>query len=368
MRFVKTDELKDGLKLAKPIYNKKGVLLYERGSKLTGQGISAVQNFGLMGVYVLDPAEPPAPMTPEERDFERFQAVSEIKLMVEMAEMIRTGQGKKMRDLAEAYFIECSRATMPISFVQNLRSVEDYVVKHSANVALLSALISRTMGMYIQEQTDVILAALLHEVGKFKLPPILLSKKKYDEKDIEQLKALEMGGFDIIGECFMSMPAIRRTVVQTFKHLDALDKEEEKENGKMVDTAKVMAVAETFDRLTAVSFTGEPISYISALRYMLDKPEWFDRDVVMALSRSIVFLREGTAVTLTDGKEALVLAPNREDMFKPIVLIFEGNKAVDLSRTAIFRGLEVKDTIKTFDSRYVMDSATIEELKQGVAE
>ena len=39
MRFVKTDDLKPGMRLARPIYNKNGVLLYERNTKLSVQGI-----------------------------------------------------------------------------------------------------------------------------------------------------------------------------------------------------------------------------------------------------------------------------------------------------------------------------------------
>ena len=58
MIFVKADELKKGMRLAKPIYNKNGVMLYERDSRLTEQGIISIQNFGLIGIYVLEPAEP----------------------------------------------------------------------------------------------------------------------------------------------------------------------------------------------------------------------------------------------------------------------------------------------------------------------
>ena len=47
MIFVKADELKKGMRLAKPIYNKNGVMLYERDSRLTEQGIISIQNFGL---------------------------------------------------------------------------------------------------------------------------------------------------------------------------------------------------------------------------------------------------------------------------------------------------------------------------------
>ena len=40
MQFVKTADLKPGMRLAKPIYNRMGVLLYERDTRLTIQGIN----------------------------------------------------------------------------------------------------------------------------------------------------------------------------------------------------------------------------------------------------------------------------------------------------------------------------------------
>ena len=74
MIFVKADELKKGMRLAKPIYNKNGVMLYERDSRLTEQGIVSIQNFGLIGIYVLEPAEPVPPMSAEDIEFERYSA------------------------------------------------------------------------------------------------------------------------------------------------------------------------------------------------------------------------------------------------------------------------------------------------------
>ena len=50
MKFVKTDELKEGMRLAKPIYNKNGILLYDRNTKLTLPGINSIRNFGLIGM------------------------------------------------------------------------------------------------------------------------------------------------------------------------------------------------------------------------------------------------------------------------------------------------------------------------------
>jgi len=56
MLFIKSDDLKPGMRLAKPIYNKSGVMLYERNSKLSSQGIVSIINFGLIGVYILEAA------------------------------------------------------------------------------------------------------------------------------------------------------------------------------------------------------------------------------------------------------------------------------------------------------------------------
>ena len=53
MQFVKTADLKPGMRLAKPIYNKMGVLLYERDTLLTMQGINSIENFGLIGILFL---------------------------------------------------------------------------------------------------------------------------------------------------------------------------------------------------------------------------------------------------------------------------------------------------------------------------
>ena len=58
MLFVKVDELKPGMRLGKPIYNKNGVLLYDRDTKLTMQAIYGIKNFRLLGLYILEPAEP----------------------------------------------------------------------------------------------------------------------------------------------------------------------------------------------------------------------------------------------------------------------------------------------------------------------
>ena len=62
MQFFPVTQLKTGMRLAKPIYNKSGVLLYDREHELTENAISSINNFGLIGLYILEPAEPAPPI------------------------------------------------------------------------------------------------------------------------------------------------------------------------------------------------------------------------------------------------------------------------------------------------------------------
>lgn len=139
MLFVKTEDLKPGMRLAKPIYNRNGVMLYERNSKITSQGIISVNNFGLIGIYILEPAEPVPPMSEDDIEFERFQAMSifEIKEILDAY-----SEGKKENNMYQfinqllknmVHFIirltlyRISEAMMTMCI--NIHSIQQYCVR-----------------------------------------------------------------------------------------------------------------------------------------------------------------------------------------------------------------------------------------------
>ena len=72
MQYVKINHVRPGMRLARPIYNKNGVMLYERDTRLTSQGISSIGKFGLWGLYILEPAEPVPPLSEEDVELDAF--------------------------------------------------------------------------------------------------------------------------------------------------------------------------------------------------------------------------------------------------------------------------------------------------------
>lgn len=357
MLFVKTDDLKVGMRLAKPIYNKKGVLLYERDSKLTTQGIASVKNFGLIGIYILEPAEPLPPMTEDDIAFERFQAVSIFSIQDELRYILSNGRQSKMFVFVDNLMSEYGRLNRKINFVQNLRSKEDFIYKHSLNVAILCALITHKLNLRLDEQRDVIIAAIIHDIGKLNVPKSLIEKKDRTEEDKFEMKRYEREGVRLSEDAFASIPNIKRMVSQAFSEYDAFARGD-KEVHKLVLGSRILIVANDYDKLTAMSNYMEPKSEIATLKYLREHPEMYDKQIVEALEDSINFLSDGCCVELSNGEKGLVLAANNEDVLKPTVLCFKDNSIINLAYES---RIEVKDVMKTLDNRYVMDPGMLEQ-------
>ncbi len=359
MLFVKAEDLKVGMRLAKPIYNKKGVLLYERDSKLTEQGIASVKNFGLIGIYILEPAEPLPPMTNDDIAFEKFQAVAVFTIADELQYVLQHGRQSKMYTFAENIIKEYGRLNHKINFVQNLRSKEDFIYKHSLNVAILCAMIGHKMGLRYEEHRDLIIAALIHDIGKLNVPKALLDKKDRTPEDKYEMKRLEKDGVRLSEDAFAATPNIKRMVSQAFSEYDAFERGE-KEASKLVIGSRILIVANDYDKLTAMSNYMEPKSEIATLKQMLKHPEMYDPQVLDALIQSIHFLPNGCCVELSNGEKGLVLQANESDVLRPMVLCFSDNSIVNLAMTGLYGDLEVKDIMKTLDNRYVIDTKTID--------
>lgn len=355
MLFVKRDDLKVGMRLARPIYNKDGVLLYERNSKLTLQGIVSIKNFGLIGIFVLEPAEPVPPMTQADIDFERFQTMCVFSIREELETILQTRRLSKLPSIAANIIKNYGHMDKKINFVQNLRSKEDYIYKHSLNVAILCAMITHAMNLRVDEQVETVQAAIVHDLGKLTVPKNIMGKDTLSAEEQELVRSAEVQGYDLIDIVFSSSPNIKRICAQAQRTLASLDTQQDLTTMKRVNGARVLAVAETYDTMTAMQVEKDPESEVGALKHLLAHPEVYDSRVVNGLIKSINILAPGTSVELNTGDKALVLAANEQNILEPMILMFGDNSIVDLSDREMFDDLEIKDIMKTMDNRHVMD-------------
>ncbi len=359
MLFIKTEELKVGMRLARPVYNKNGVLLYERNSKLTVQGVNSIKNFGIIGIFILEPAEPVPPMTRDDIAFERFQTMEVFAIQEELTKVLTTRKTDKLQVIVADIIRNYGRLDRKINFIQSLRSAEDRIYKHSLNVSILCAVMCHKLNVPLKNQTEIISAAVLHAIGELSID-LSTVKNKEEYQKIE--RHAKQAGFPIIEDATIVNPGIKRTCVQAQRGMDDWN-EKIHTNSKMIEGAKILLVAEMFDEMTAMQFDRNPESEVLAIKTLLCNEEYFDQEVVMALVHSIYILSPGVCVELNTGEKGLVLSENHKDVLRPMILGFNSNRIYDLSNLNAFSDLEIVDIMKTMDNRHIMD---IEALKDYI--
>lgn len=359
MRFVKKEDLKTGMRLARPIYNKKGVLLFERDSRLTQQAIESVHNFGLLGIYVLDPAEPLPPLSDEDIEFERFQTVSVSSIREEITKVL-TGSGRsKLEYTIGTLTSKYGHLDKKIHFYQYLRSEDDYVYRHVFNVAVLCTMITHRLNVKLEDQRVIISAAILHDLGKLQMSSKkLFATGNVDTRMREALNIQNNMG-DLIENLGVDGIGIRRICSQFVRiQMDMLNGEKTIPLQKITLGTRILLVANRYDELTAMDLTGKAQTEVKALQEFREKPEIYDPEVVKALTQSVHILFPGVGVILEDGRKALVIKANDDDVLRPVILGFDDNKVLNLG---LFdnRKIKIVDIMKTLDNRYIMDMDTV---------
>ena len=140
MQYIKINHVRPGMRLARPIYNKNGVMLYERDTRLTPQGITSIEKFGLWGLYILEPAEPVPPLSDEDVELERFLTVSTFQLKDDLTLLLNNMKPQNIQSMAKEILRKFGNSENKLHFAATLRSNGDYVYKHCLNTAILAAM------------------------------------------------------------------------------------------------------------------------------------------------------------------------------------------------------------------------------------
>lgn len=358
MLFVKTSDLKQGMRLAKPVYNKKGVLLYGRDTKLTEQGIASIKNFDLIGIYVLEPAEPLPPMTDDDIEFERFQTMAVFSIKEDMQLILSKEVPVNLNKLADLIISNYGRGNKKISFTQNLRSPGDYVYKHSLNVAILAALISGQTRESFAEQREIVISALLHDLGKLTISDYLACKDDPNDDEQAIIKRAITDGYNLL-EYSEITASTKRMVGQFQREAYSLGSNiYEGRDKNLSGGTKILMIADEYDKLTAMKIDESPMSEIAVLKKLMSDDE-FDPKIVNALTDSINIVVPGVCIELTNGEKGLVIKENDENLLKPIVLGFNTNRIYNLEQTN--DSIQIKDIMKTMDNRIVVNQDLLRE-------
>ena len=106
-----------------------------------------------------------------------------------------------------------------VNHYSDLRLLGDYEICHPINVAIMSGMIAKKMDFEKDFISDIILAGVLHDIGKYKIPNAFEPASTLSNIDTEKLKTHTIIGHNILKE--MNLPdRICNVALQHHEHND----------------------------------------------------------------------------------------------------------------------------------------------------
>jgi HD-GYP domain-containing protein (c-di-GMP phosphodiesterase class II) len=234
-----------------------------------------------------------------------------------------------------------------------IKDHDEYTYAHSVNVSILSVAIGHTLGFSRGALANLGVAALLHDVGKLKIPSDVLSKpgSLTDQewalirrhplegaKTITRMPGLSALTLDALGVCLYHH---RRSDGSGYPEVVP---------GRIAPPmARVVSVADCYDSMTTHrAYRARPFTGYEALRTLVGPDRrLFDPAALWALVQTVGLYPAGTLLQTESGHLVLSLNSDREDLRRPQcrVLAHPGGRHVLEGRPEIWDPMPRHETV-----------------------
>ena len=208
-----------------------------------------------------------------------------------------------------------------LMWLSRIRSESEYTAEHSLNVCVLAVTFGRHLGMSPVELKNLGICALLHDVGKMRVPEEILNKPDpFTDRELSLMRSHTVHGRNLL----MSTPNLFEGAIDVaYSHHERLDGKgypRKISAEKITRYTRIVSIVDAYDAMTADRCYSNAMSSTDALRIIYNlRGTQFDEDLVIRFIESVGLYPPGTIVELHNGLIGIVLTTRPEKRHLPDV-------------------------------------------------
>ncbi|MCD9022693.1 HD-GYP domain-containing protein [Cohnella silvisoli] len=273
------------------------------------------------------------PLTSEKK---ALQALEESVTTVQhiFQEIRQTGQIPilDIRNEVMPAIVQSTEQAQVFPLLISMQAKDDYTYRHNIAVGAISSMLGRWVGLPENELAILTIGAILHDVGKMRVPETILNKTdKLTDEEFEIMKKHTLFGYDMIKNC---IGLSQRSALIALQHHEREDGSGYplRLRGEQIDyLSKIVAISDVFHALTSNRVYRNATPFYEILRQMyIGSLGNFDSQILQTFTRRIMNALVGSMVELTDGRTGKVVLINPTDPTRPLI---QSNEIfIDLSK------------------------------------
>ena len=270
------------------------------------------------------------------RAYERTLTVT--KKVIGGAHLQRTVDVKKMKRAVQGIVDQVLKNEVSVLGLTTIRDYDEYTFTHSVNVCILSVSLGKRIGLTKLQLYELGLGALLHDIGKSRVPLEILTKPdRLTEGEWGTLRLHPGFGVLSLFDLHRAGEIPFRPIIVAHEHHQRVDLKGYPtaiRSGEPSLFSRIVAVADCYDATTSRRvYRTEPMDRAQVLREMWqNREQGYDPVVVKALINLLGIYPVGTCLVLDTREIAVVHStnPDPELLNRPIVIVLSTSDGVAL--------------------------------------
>lgn len=345
MKCYAVEDLRPGMRTAKPVYTNGGQLIIEAGTILTAALISRLFFYGIETAEVEEktqtaeaegqafvPRTSYAQQIKRRPEFMEFQIdyTKHLGAVKDSFADIANSKGEIDTEgilAGTSELLEKASATLGLlDMLHNMRQIDDSIYAHSMNVAL----ISRTIGEWLQfskEELELVtLCGILHDIGKTALPTELLNKPgKYTEEEYAVVQQHTLFGYKMLKDLPIDIH-VKRTALMHHERGDGSGYPQGLRDDEIDPYAQIVAIADVYDAMTAARSYRAPLCPFHVIdAFEKEGLQKFHPQYILTFLKRIANSYQHNRVLLSNGQSGTIVMINPKHLTQPILQMDDGS-------------------------------------------
>ncbi|NMP02757.1 HD-GYP domain-containing protein [Pseudoalteromonas arctica] len=254
------------------------------------------------------------------------------------------------KELASGFMDSVFRNQDALACLTQMRQKDAYLLEHSINVSILMGIFAKHLGIEKNIIVELTTGALLHDIGKIKIPDEILNKPgRFTDDEFKIMKMHSLFSKEILEEAGLTGVAVDIAGMH-HERLDGKGYPFGKKGDEIGQYVRMASIVDVYDALTAERVYKAGMEPIKAFKILKDGcPDSFDPVLLNKFIQCIGIHPVGTLVRLSSQKVGLVTESNPSTPLKPIVKTFYSAKH---SRYTEIKDIDLsnKKTLDTLES------------------
>ena len=274
---------------------------------------------------------PKADIIAFQRNYQK--SVNSVKVIINDLAAGRGLDNEKINEISSSLYDNMKSNIAVTECLNKLKVADEYTYSHCINVSLYSMLLGKWLELPESEIRLLIIAGILHDVGKSKIPNEILNKRgPLSKEEFEVIKTHPLLGYEIIKD--------NTDINERVK--DAVLMHHEKENGTgypygiksvgISSYAKIVSIADAYDAITSERIYKKrqtPFDTFREFERIGIVEGHYDPGILLTFIHNISQYYVGSRVMMSTGKLGEIVYVPPHDISNPVVRI--DDSFIDLS-------------------------------------